>query len=154
MIDGRHASSVLDVRTFRGPNVYSDHYLVAAKFRLRISASRTARSSAFRKLDVRKLRSQRTTEAFSAQLSDQLRRSPSNLRDIGGLWANSLRITAETDLGFERPPQRNQWYYEERREAAAAKTAAYKKTLQSAATRAIAEIYRERRKKERRLFGR
>ena len=88
VIDERHASSVLDVRTFTGPSIDSDHYLVAAKFRLRIRASRTARSSTLRKLDVKKLRAQTTAEAFSAQLSDKLRRSLSNLSDIGGLWAN------------------------------------------------------------------
>ena len=72
MIDGTHVSSVLDVRTCKGPHIDSDHYLVVAKFRLRISALRTARSSALRKLDVKKLHSQRTAEAFSAQLSDKL----------------------------------------------------------------------------------
>ena len=113
VIDGRYVSSVLDACTFRGLNIDSDHYLVAAKFLLRISASRSARSTAFRKLDVKKLRSQRTAETFFAQLSDKLRCSPSNLSDIGGLWPNishSLRTSAETVLGFERPPQRNQWY--------------------------------------------
>ena len=38
------------------------------------------------------------------------------------------------------------------REAAALKNAAYKKTLQSATTRAIVENYREKRKEERRFF--
>ncbi|XP_050742432.1 craniofacial development protein 2-like [Drosophila biarmipes] len=37
VIDGRHASSVMDVRTFRGVNIDSDHYLVAAKIRMRPS---------------------------------------------------------------------------------------------------------------------
>ena len=31
VIDRRHLSSVLDVRTFRGVTIDSDHYLVAAK---------------------------------------------------------------------------------------------------------------------------
>ena len=78
----------------------------------------------------------------------QLRRSPlSNLSDIGGLWVNishSLRTTAETVLSFERPPQRNQWYDGECREPTGTKNTTYKKTLQSAATRAIVENYREK----------
>ena len=89
VIDGRHISSVVDVRTFRGPNIDSDHNLVADKFRLRICASTSARSSALHKLDIRKLRSQRTAEAFTAQHSDKLHRSSSNLSDIGGLWLTS-----------------------------------------------------------------
>ena len=48
VIDGRYISGELDVRTFRGLKIDSDHYLVTAKFRLRISASKSARSSAGR----------------------------------------------------------------------------------------------------------
>ena len=55
LIDGRHVSSVVDVRTFRALNVESEHYLVVVVLRLLISASRTARFSALGKLDVRKL---------------------------------------------------------------------------------------------------
>ena len=52
VIDGRYASSVLDMRTFRGPNVDSDHFLVEAKVRMRISTSRAVPSSTQRNLDV------------------------------------------------------------------------------------------------------
>ena len=55
VIDGRHVSSVLDVSTFRDPNIDSVHYLVAAKFRLRMGASISTRSSAFRNVDVKKV---------------------------------------------------------------------------------------------------
>ena len=37
LVDGRHFSDVLDVRTFRGPNIDSDHYLVVSKIRARLS---------------------------------------------------------------------------------------------------------------------
>ena len=47
-VDARHASNVLDVRTFRGANVDSDHFLVMAKIRSQISdASQTIEASAF-----------------------------------------------------------------------------------------------------------
>ena len=69
MIDGRHVSNVLDVRTFRGPSIDSDHFLVAVKVRTRISASRSVPSGTQIKLDVKKLRSQRTSKSISAQLS-------------------------------------------------------------------------------------
>ena len=105
-IEPNRSYCLLDVRTFIGPNIDSDHYLVAAKFRLHISASVTAHSSGLRNLDIRKLRSQGTAEAFSVQLSDRLRRSPSNISDIGGQWANISHscTTAETVLSFERHP--------------------------------------------------
>ena len=57
-------------------------------------------------------------------------------------------------VGFERPPKRNQWHDEECRAASAAKNDIYKRTLQSAAMRAIVEDYRQKRREERRLIRR
>ena len=68
VIDERYASLV-DVRTCRGPNI--DHFLVAAKVRMRISTSRAVPSSTQRKLDVNKLRSQ-WMESYSAQFADNM----------------------------------------------------------------------------------
>ena len=156
-IDGRHASSVLDVRTFRGVNIDSDHFLVAAKIRMRLCNAKNVRSTAQRKLDVAKLQSQQTAEAYSAQLSELLHNPNSDPEDVGGLWAHishSMRTAAEKTIGFRRPPQRNQWYDAECREVNAAKNAAYRRTLQSVVTRAVRESYREKRKEERKLFRR
>jgi len=156
VIDGRHASSILDVRSFRGPNIDSDHYLVAAKVRTRIRVVRHARTSMQRKLDIEKLQSQETVNAFSARLSDLLSQSSVD-DDIGDMWghiSHSLREAAQDTIGFKRPPQRNQWYDEECREASATKDAAYRRTLQSGATRAKHDVYRAKRREEKRLFRR
>jgi endonuclease/exonuclease/phosphatase family metal-dependent hydrolase len=37
LIDGRHVSDLLDVRTYRGANIDSDHFLVLTRIRSRIS---------------------------------------------------------------------------------------------------------------------
>ena len=66
-----------------------------------------------------------------------------------GQHFHSLRAAA---VGFERPPKRNQWHDEECRTASAAKNDAYKRTLQSATTRAIVADYRQKRREERRLI--
>ena len=53
VIDRKHVSNV-HVRTFRDRNIDSYHYLVAAKFQLHISVSRSARSSTLRQPYVKK----------------------------------------------------------------------------------------------------
>ena len=157
MIDGRHASSILDVRTFRGPNIDSDHYLVAAKARARLCVANTTRSSMQGKLDIRKLQSQRTADAYLAQLSGKLGQpftAADTTNDMGAHISHSMRSAAEEVLGFQRPLTRNPWYDQECREASTAKDAAYKKTLQSGATRSVVEAYRTKRRDEKRLFRR
>ena len=42
LIDRRRQSSILDVRSFRGANCDTDHYLVVAKVRERLAVSKQA----------------------------------------------------------------------------------------------------------------
>ena len=122
--------------------------LVAAMVQMRISASRAVPSAMQRKLDVKKLRS---------QLSDKLRQPQSSPNGIGVLWANifhSLRDSAEAVVGFERSPKRNHWQDKDCRAASAAKNDVSKRTVQSAATRAILEDFRQKRREEKSLIRR
>ncbi|XP_070137980.1 uncharacterized protein [Drosophila bipectinata] len=154
VIDARHASNILDVRSCRGPNIDSDHYLVAAKIRTRLCVAKIARRSALRRLYIGKLQSQQAKNAFSTHVSGLLSRAPSIPEDISDMWAlisHSLRASAEEVLGFQRPLTRNPWYDHD---ATAAKDAAYRRTLQAGATRAIVDVYRSRRRDEKRLFRR
>ena len=103
------------------------------------------------------MRSERTVESFSAQLLDKLCQPQSSPDNIGGLWANIshfLRASAEAVVGFERPQKRKQWHDEECSAASTAKNDTYKRTLQSAAMRAIMEDYRQERREERCLIRR
>jgi len=155
VIDGRHASSILDVRTLRGANIDSDHYLVAAKVRTRLCTSNHMRKPTQRRLDVQKLRSQQTAESFSTRLSELLRDTPP-ATDINTQWqriAHCLHTAAGEKVGYRRQ-QKSTWYDEECRQAAIDKDAAYQATLRSAATRAVYDRYREKRRDERRLFRR
>lgn len=38
----RHISNIMDIRTYRGANINSDHYLVGAKLRARISNAKNS----------------------------------------------------------------------------------------------------------------
>ncbi|XP_043064519.1 uncharacterized protein LOC122320475 [Drosophila ficusphila] len=157
VIDARHASSILDVRSFRGPNIDSDHWLVAAKVRTRLCVSKIVRRGLSRKPDFEKLHSQQTKDAFSTRLAGLLSQPSPMPESISDMWAHishSLQASADEVLGFQGPPVRNPWYDQECREATAAKDAAYQRTLQAGATRALVDAYRIRRKEEKRLFRR
>ena len=70
----RHASNVLDVRTFRGANVDSDHFLLMAKIRSRISTPKIKRdrvNSANTMRDA--LKQQDLFKKFSEEISRKLR---------------------------------------------------------------------------------
>jgi hypothetical protein len=59
-MDARHVSNVMDVSTFRGASIDSDHYLLVSKIRSRISNARKTYGSYARKFNSEKLRSPET----------------------------------------------------------------------------------------------
>ena len=65
-----------------------------------------------------------------------------------------IKLTADDTIGYTCRKARKQWYDQECRNAATAKDAAYRKTLQSAATRATWENYSEKRKTASRISRR
>jgi hypothetical protein len=54
-VDKRRHSNILDVRSFRGADCDTEHYLVVAKLRERISVSKRARQKFVEKIELRKL---------------------------------------------------------------------------------------------------
>ena len=86
LIDGRHVSSILDVRTIRGANMDSDHYLVAAKVRTRITSVKKSVSSTCRKFAIEKLQTAQTAEAFANQVTTLLAENPPLSNEIDLKW--------------------------------------------------------------------
>jgi hypothetical protein len=74
LIDARHVSNVLDVRTFRGANIDSDHYLLISKIRSRISNARKTYGSYARKFNSEKLKSPDTSPVYREKLNKYLAR--------------------------------------------------------------------------------
>ena len=67
LIDGRHSSNVLNVRSCRGPNVDFDHYLVKLVVRDRVSTQHN-RKTALESWDVEKLQNEDTKRQYAAAL--------------------------------------------------------------------------------------
>ena len=72
VIDGMHSSSVMDVRVIRGANIDSDHYLVAAKVRTRLSRAKNVRNQGQRKLDIGQLQLPEMRKAYADKLTQLL----------------------------------------------------------------------------------
>jgi hypothetical protein len=65
MIDGSHASSITDVRSCRGADCDTDHFLVRIKYRQRISNYRRISGARKELYDVGKLKDQKTFKEIS-----------------------------------------------------------------------------------------
>jgi len=102
LIDARHVSNVMDVRTFRGANIDSYHYLLMSKIRSRISNARKVCGSYARKFNSNKLKTPETSSAYREQLNEYLAiHADNNNDDIDGIWKflkNAITQTADTVL--------------------------------------------------------
>jgi hypothetical protein len=70
LIDTRHVSNVMDVRTFTGANIDSDHYLLISKIRSWISNARKTYGSYARKFNSEKLKSPENSSAYTEKLNE------------------------------------------------------------------------------------
>ena len=131
-IDGRHVTSVLDVCTFRSPNIDSDHYLVAAKFLVHCE------SWTLRSCDQKR---QLGRSPLNSQISSVVPYLISaTLVDCGPTFSTPCTL-------LRKQPLVSSAYYSEIN-GTMRKNTAYKKTLRSAAKRAIVEKYREKRRRK------
>jgi len=74
VIDARHVSNIMGVRTFRGANVDSDHYLLISKIGSRISNARKMYGSCAGKFNSEKLRSSEISSEYREKQNEYLER--------------------------------------------------------------------------------
>jgi hypothetical protein len=67
---------LLDVRSYRGGNVDSDHYLVIARMRAQISNIKRTRGERKRKFCVSKLQEENTARMYAERLEECLKQFP------------------------------------------------------------------------------
>jgi hypothetical protein len=72
LVDRRRLSSIFDVRSFRWAECDTDHYLVAAKLRQRLSViKRVAQKFDLRRFDLRKLNDAEVKEQYQVKITNR-----------------------------------------------------------------------------------
>ncbi|XP_038117301.1 uncharacterized protein LOC119769343 [Culex quinquefasciatus] len=139
VIDGRHFSDIIDVRTYRGANVDSDHYLVMVKMRQRLSLAKSVRYRRPPRLDLERLKLPEVASRYAHSLEAAL---PGRA---------AITNAAESTIGFVERGRRNDWFDEECRAILEEKNAARRAMLQYN-LRDYEEAYGQKRRQQHQLF--
>ena len=110
LTDSRHASNVMDVRSYRGANIDSDHFLVIAKLRARISMTKCARPQSLKGFNIEALKSNEAS--FAREVTQRLQHVQTNepVEEFWGQCSSALTTAATDVLGpIQRRPKK-EWF--------------------------------------------
>jgi len=91
LINKRHASCIRKVRTFRGADADSDHYLLFAQFNLRLSTKwNMVKKSAREKYNIQRLEDSEVQKRFVEMIQEniQINQPKKETQTIDSLWCN------------------------------------------------------------------
>ena len=118
-INNKWRSSLNDVRTQRGADINSDHFLVIAKIRLKLKKANHTTSEKPRKFDTSKLRRPEIKEEFKMELNNRFEILGNLAEDednvIEAKWTRIKKLyteTAEEVLGYQKK-QDKEWIQKE-----------------------------------------
>jgi len=119
LIDRRWHSSVLDMRSFRGADCDTDHYLVIAKVRERLAMGKQAEQSFDRqRFKLRELNEPEVREQYQIEITNRFA-ALENVNvdeDVNRTWENikeNIQTSAEESLGLHELKQNKPWFDEE-----------------------------------------
>jgi hypothetical protein len=146
MIDARHTSSIIDVRSYRGANCDSDHFMVKIKYRQKISILNKSTGGRNTRFDTEKFKDVSIYKDYQSTIKDHIdRQSAYDQNDIDQKWTfikQSIPAAAEETIGSAQPKRRNQWFDEECNNSIKWKNDIRKKMLQRK-TRALVDEYKK-----------
>ncbi|XP_038121116.1 uncharacterized protein LOC119770397 [Culex quinquefasciatus] len=150
LIDGRFFSDVTHVRTFRGANIDSDHYLVGVDMRSKLSTVFNQRRSRWTPpFNTACLQNGEVAHSYAQQLEanlpDEEELGAASLEDGWSRIRSAIGSTEEATLGSVIRVSRNDWYDDECQQITA------EKKLRKA-TRGNVERYREARNRQVAVF--
>lgn len=154
LIDGRHFSSILDARTFRGADCDTDHMLVVGRFRARISNEWKQRGARSKKWDIEKLAIDEEKLRYQTAIASRVQgRGEEEEESVESIWATikgDILAAAEEVVGFCETRRSSDWFDNECEVALKEREDARKKFLQTETRTALA-AFAEQRKKSRKI---
>jgi hypothetical protein len=154
MIDSRHATDILDVKSCRGADCNTDHYMVKIKYEQRISIIEKLSAQRSIKYKVENLKEGTNAKEYRNKVQELLQILP-NTEDqhVEAAWEDikqAICKAADNILGQNPRTVRNGWYDEECKEMLEEQNNARLKMLQRK-TQSNIEAYKEARREARKV---
>jgi len=119
LIDRRWHSSILDVRSFRGADCDTDHYLVIAKVRERLAVGkRAAQRFERQRFNLRNLNESEVREHYQIEITNRFAalENVNNEENVNRTWKHikeNIQTSAKESLGLHELNQNKPWFDEE-----------------------------------------
>lgn len=134
LVEGRHFSSVMDVRTSRGADCDTDHMLVIGKYRARISNMNKERSKRATKWNTGRLNNPevklRYENALVDRFTEQNQEEEASVEQLWNQIKGNILTTVEEVVGVEPRNREQEWFDEEYANALEIRRVAREKYLQ------------------------
>ncbi|XP_072937456.1 uncharacterized protein [Epargyreus clarus] len=115
LVDARHKSVIEDVRTYRGADCDSDHYLLGIKIKAKIKITRSKRGNNEDLIDTEALKSENLRNEFQLELSNRFQNLDLE-EDVNKAWKKIKDVTKSVALqvcGKRKRKKRRKWWTEE-----------------------------------------
>lgn len=155
LINARHGNNIMDVRSLRGIDGDTDHFLVRAKTRERISSTRKGKTTPAIKWDIGKLQEHIHKQAYQDQINNQLG-SIEQQGTVEHAWScikDAVKSAATATLGTKPKTKRKEWFNGECRRALELRNRSRKIMIQHQ-TEHNRQQYRDQRAETKRILRR
>ena len=117
LVNNRWHSSVLDVRSFRGADCDTEHYLEIAKVREKLAVGKQATQRFDRqRFNLRKLNELEVRKQYQIEITNSFAALENLNNDVNRTWENikeNIKTSATESLGLHKLRQHKPWFDEE-----------------------------------------